>query len=355
MKSFTVLHVGFLSIFFSASALAQSINGTWHVKGFYQQADGETGIVALQQNSGTAQISATTFALQTTQLNFTQSVNLGQNGDVWSQKFTDLPNDDFSIAIRMIDEDTLVFAVALSEYSGSIHFSNFESAVGVMTKVPYQAPAPSVWSARYSSQALSVSENNLSDGIEAGVGNPVVAIDEHGTQVKAILKEDSDSFSVALSKGGSLASFNSSDTNRFLRWEDEVYQNYNLEENGALRMLDLGSGRLLFMESYITRFEAVEVPQSPDPAPESYQAISDAEVFVHLLESLSIGRIDRVIGSATVIRGGKKLPLLADSQIYEGDIEPPPIPSNAANLTPWTKSNFLAAEISNSQPTGVEI
>ena len=24
------------------------------------------------------------------------------------------------------------------------------------------------------------------------------------------------------------------------------------------------------------------------------------------------------------------------------NIEPPPIPSNAANLTPWTKSNFLA-------------
>ena len=25
--------------------------------------------------------------------------------------------------------------------------------------------------------------------------------------------------------------------------------------------------------------------------------------------------------------------------------EPPPIPSNAANLTPWTKSNFLAAHL----------
>ena len=26
-------------------------------------------------------------------------------------------------------------------------------------------------------------------------------------------------------------------------------------------------------------------------------------------------------------------------------VEPPPIPSNATNLTPWTKSNFLAAAI----------
>ena len=27
---------------------------------------------------------------------------------------------------------------------------------------------------------------------------------------------------------------------------------------------------------------------------------------------------------------------------HNGKAEPPPIPSNAANLTPWTKSNFLA-------------
>jgi hypothetical protein len=33
-------------------------------------------------------------------------------------------------------------------------------------------------------------------------------------------------------------------------------------------------------------------------------------------------------------------PLAIDRQT-----EPPPIPSNAANLTPWTKSNFLAAHL----------
>ena len=27
--------------------------------------------------------------------------------------------------------------------------------------------------------------------------------------------------------------------------------------------------------------------------------------------------------------------------------EPPPIPSNEANLTPWTKSNFLAVSLSS--------
>ena len=31
-----------------------------------------------------------------------------------------------------------------------------------------------------------------------------------------------------------------------------------------------------------------------------------------------------------------------DRKINVGRVEPPPIPSNAANLTPWTKSNFLA-------------
>ena len=31
--------------------------------------------------------------------------------------------------------------------------------------------------------------------------------------------------------------------------------------------------------------------------------------------------------------------------------EPPPIPSNAAHLTPWTKSNFLAVNSKTKSPT----
>ena len=30
---------------------------------------------------------------------------------------------------------------------------------------------------------------------------------------------------------------------------------------------------------------------------------------------------------------------------HNGKAEPPPIPSNAANLTPWTKGNFLAGHL----------
>ena len=36
--------------------------------------------------------------------------------------------------------------------------------------------------------------------------------------------------------------------------------------------------------------------------------------------------------------------VILDFSPEDGDVEPPPIPSNEANLTPWTKSNFLSVD-----------
>ena len=61
------------------------------------------------------------------------------------------------------------------------------------------------------------------------------------------------------------------------------------------------------------------------------------------LDEVTAGRVVLADDDVCVCAAGDGLGQQGGAQVRMV-IEPPPIPSNEANLTPWTKSNFLAVE-----------
>ena len=112
---------------------------------------------------------------------------------------------------------------------------------------------------------------------------------------------------------------------------------------------------------------------TPDPQVILREAqVRIVEDFVHALDPLNLQAIEEGKGAnvkplaqqmlmgqgktavitpllCLLLANGEQLPIVLLPRVdttaranHNGKAEPPPIPSNAANLPPWTKSNFLA-------------
>jgi len=205
---------------------------------------------------------------------------------------------EVNVTIRVIDENTLVLLVGDTNYADG-KFSEFVGAAAVLTKTPYATPTDYNLTGLYSSKGVWISENSPTavnlNGVYRTYLDGEYTIAEAGDVIRGATFQETGFLSDTFTKAGNLASVSRIDTGYRLLWEDDFYKNYNLDQRQYSRILHLGNGRALAVSNSIKMAEGVGKPENPgNPGGglrDSYVFLSDAELWVTLLEREAIGEV----------------------------------------------------------------
>lgn len=332
-----------------AGAAASPVGKTWHFEGF-KTVGNAGGLAEPLRLNGTVDVTTMGLAFQTNQGAFFRSAPLAPRGagfefeDYRTKKDPERPNTEINVSstqatLTPVDGSTWLLVYGHFTYgeAGGGPLDGFEWYAGLLTETPVPARVTPltrhpVWAGRYTATHLEYEGNNFQNGIFGGpsLGAPIRILWD-GNQHHTLVEEDDDE-RLAFPPGSfdRLRSFYTDDE-ELVRLTMSIYDSdsgeylgifsaYNVLEREDNEVIYLGDGRLLLIQTLATLLDAESYYFALKESFEYPTFVAYTEVRCSLLVPQSIGKVTKQVGSATILRNGRKFPIGEGDLVYEGDL-----------------------------------